>query len=151
MKFALVYTGRLPSSSNATVKHEIRQKLHPQIKELWKTHPALKNKSYWVGGAAPNGVSEADCNVLLTEIGNHKFATLVHPYLKLYAELDILVLRPESPGAIISHSGDIDNQLKTLFDALRRPAAASEVPSTWKPEDGQDPLFSLLDDDKLVT
>lgn len=51
--------------------------------------------------------------------------------LQLYAELDILVLRPEAPGAVIVHSGDVDNQLKTLFDALRRPAEASEAPVSW--------------------
>jgi hypothetical protein len=92
-----------------------------------------------------------DVGILLTEIAGTDFSSLVHPQLKLYAELDILVLRPEAPGAVISHSGDIDNQLKTLFDALRRPAESSELPSSWSPDEDEKPLHCLLDDDKLIT
>jgi hypothetical protein len=89
--------------------------------------------------------------MLLTAVRGNDFATLIHPSLRLYAELDILVLRPEAPGAIISHAGDIDNQLKTLFDALRRPVDDNEVPRSWSPAIDEQPLFCLLDDDKLIT
>jgi hypothetical protein len=135
MRFTLTYQGCLPSSSDAKQKHRIRTELHPQLKELWRTHPALAD------GQAKS----------LKEIGGHDFAALVHPWQFLYAELDILVLRPEAPGAVISHSGDIDNQLKTLFDALRRPVDSSEFPRTWSPNIDEQPLHCLLDDDKLIT
>ncbi|MFI5588137.1 hypothetical protein ACIA5G_24000 [Amycolatopsis sp. NPDC051758] len=147
MRFTLTYTGRLPSSSDKKVKHEIRLKLHPQLQELWRTHPALAVKQQWVDRNA----SESDAGVFLTEVADTDFATLVHPHHKLYAELDILVLRPEAPGAIVSHFGDIDNQLKTLFDALRRPTDSSEVPTSWSASADEQPLHCLLDDDKLIT
>lgn len=122
--------------------------LHPQLKELWRTHPALAESEKWITRSDSSGDDES---VLVKEIAGSDFASLVHPYLKLYAELDILVLRPEAPGAVISHSGDIDNQLKTLFDALRRPADSNEVPSGWSPDEDQKPVHCLLDDDKLIT
>lgn len=150
MRFTLTYSGRLPSSSNATIKHGIRTKLHPQLKELWNTHPALSTGDTWIARPAADGETE-DYGNLLTKIDGNDFASLVHPWLHLYAELDILVLRPEAPGAVISHSSDIDNQLKTLFDPLRRPTGKSEVPSSWSPAEDEKPLHCLLDDDKLIT
>ena len=70
--------------------------------------------------------------------------------LKLVAELDILLLRPEDPGSIVQRA-DIDNRLKTLFDALRYPSIPQEIPARWSPADGEAPLFCLLDDDRLIT
>lgn len=150
MRFTLVYSGRLPSRSDATAKHEIRKKIHPQLKELWRTHPALASHRQWISRQQLNQTAD-DLGILLTDILGKDFGTLVHPQLKLYAELDILVLRSEAPGAVISHSGDIDNQLKTLFDALRRPVAPSELPTSWSPDEDERPLHCLLDDDKLIT
>ena len=57
-----------------------------------------------------------------------KFAPLVNKKLELVSELDILFLRPEEPGQIVS-GGDIDNCLKTLFDALRCPSNKHEIPN----------------------
>ncbi|MGW2444471.1 hypothetical protein [Streptomyces sp. NPDC001675] len=150
MHFTITYSGHLPSSSNATVKHRIRRALHPQLKELWRTHPALVHDRNLV--ARDNAEEEDSSNALfLTKIQGNDFATLVHPRYMLYAELDILMLRPEAPGAVISKAGDIDNQLKTLFDALRRPTDQSEIPPSWSPIDDEVPLYCLLEDDKLIT
>ncbi|WP_145926757.1 hypothetical protein [Amycolatopsis orientalis] len=149
MRFTLTYSGRLPASSKANVKHQIRQNFHPQLKELWRTHPALESRQNLLSLAT--GVDDKDAGALVAKVAGLQFAALVHPFLRLYAELDILVLRPETPGAIVSHSGDIDNQLKTLFDALRRPVDGSELPVNWKPTPDEQPLHCLLDDDKLIT
>ncbi len=53
MKFTLHYDGSLPSSGNKgqkEAKWDIRAKLHPQLKDLWASHPALRqvedNKHY---------------------------------------------------------------------------------------------------------
>jgi hypothetical protein len=149
MRFTLTYTGQLPSSSTAAVKHRIRRSIHPQLYELWQKHPALGGNEKFISRRTDDESDEH--GVMLTEIAGFDFAALVHPYMRLYAELDILVLRPEPPGAVISHSGDIDNQLKTLFDALRRPADEREVPRSWTPDTTENPLHCLLDDDKLIT
>jgi hypothetical protein len=45
VKFTLTYEGSLPSSGNKPkneAKWDIRKKLHPQLKDLWLSHPALR-------------------------------------------------------------------------------------------------------------
>jgi hypothetical protein len=69
----------------------------------------------------------------------------------LVAELSIRFLRPQAPGSLIRHGGDIDNRLKTLLDALRMPAKINELPPQAKPGEDEDPYFFLLEDDTLVT
>ena len=60
VKFTLTYEGSLPSSGNKSkpeVKWEIRKKLHPQLKDLWGSHPALRavedNRHFPKKGGAP--------------------------------------------------------------------------------------------------
>jgi len=59
MKFTLHYDGSLPSSGNKAkveAKWDIRGRLHPQLKDLWASHPALRqvedNKHYPKHGGA---------------------------------------------------------------------------------------------------
>ena len=148
VRFTLTYRGPLPSSGDRTKKHAIRVDFHPQLRELWRVHPALSHLQHLVGPA--DSTEEGGAQV--TEVSGKKYATLVHPYLSLQAELDVLVLRAGEPGSVISsHSGDLDNQLKTLFDALRRPSTPTEVPPSWTPSPEEEPFHCLLDDDKYVT
>jgi hypothetical protein len=78
-------------------------------------------------------------------------ASTVHSKLHLVAELEILFLRPEEPGHVVTQGGDIDDRLKTLLDALRMPKNPSEPPPGDAPTDGENPFFCLLEDDNLVT
>jgi hypothetical protein len=49
-------------------------------------------------------------------------------------------------------SGDLDNRLKILFDALRMPKPNSkELPPNAVPDDTEHPFFCLLEDDALIT
>jgi len=66
-------------------------------------------------------------------------------------ELDISLLRPEPLGSIITQSGDIDNRLKTLLDALKVPISPGALPASEKPGPEEDPFFCLLEDDSLIT
>lgn len=50
---------------------------------------------------------------------------------------------------MILQGGDIDNRIKTLFDALQIPDDCNEVDGA--PEEGEDPFFCLLQNDSLVT
>jgi len=47
--------------------------------------------------------------------------------------------------------GDLDNRLKTLFDALRRPTNTKEFGGYDRPDESENPFFCLLEDDALVT
>jgi hypothetical protein len=80
----------------------------------------------------------------------YRFVPLVTKNLQLLCGLEILFLRPDTPGAILK-SGDIDNRLKTLFDALRLPSDGAELGGYSSPGDDEDPLFCLLEDDCLIS
>lgn len=78
-----------------------------------------------------------------------EFVPLICEKHSLRAELDITFLSSSSPGGIIK-AGDIDNRLKTLFDALSIPANAQQMPAApGTCSDGR--VFCLLEDDCLIT
>lgn len=80
-----------------------------------------------------------------------RFAPLITERLTHVAKLNITLLTPEEPGRAITQGGDLDNRLKTLFDALRAPKTESELPSNEAPQSGEAPFFCLLEDDALIS
>jgi hypothetical protein len=82
--------------------------------------------------------------------GGFRFVPLVTRDLTLACGIDILFLRPDSPGGAVINSGDLDNRLKTLFDALRVPSPG-EMNSKLTPQEGESPFYCLLEDDRLIT
>jgi hypothetical protein len=86
----------------------------------------------------------------MEEVAGFEFAPLVSSRVDLISELEILLLRPAPPGAILRDGGDLDNRIKTLIDGLRLPTK-SELPPAWTPNPDQRPFFCLLQDDKLVS
>lgn len=117
MTFRLFYRGPLKSNGSKDNKHEIRLKFHPQLAKLWDQK---RMKPYRDMYLTKTMTDSNKINVMYT-VGDHDYACLITERLKVYAEIDILFLRPSEPGQIITSGGDIDNRLKTLFDALRRP------------------------------
>ena len=85
------------------------------------------------------------------KVGNTIFVPVVTQGLDLVAQLDILMLHPEEPGAIITKGGDLDNRLKTLFDALRNPKDLKELPDNYPQPPTEQLLYCLLEDDALIT
>src|SRR5262249_37298453 len=144
MPFRLTYRGPLKANAGPQEKHALRQHFHGQLKQLWTRNPLL---SYAESGYL--GCDGALLRRVIYPLGSANYACLITERLLLYCELDILFLRPSPPGAIIATGGDIDNRLKTLFDGLRRPLNAGEVPGGLGPQD--DPLHCLLADDALIT
>jgi Holliday junction resolvase RusA-like endonuclease len=138
--FTLIYEGPLATNSGPRQKHEIRRLLHPQLKELW-THPPL-SEVYWK--AHPGSAH-------LRTVAGHEFASIVHPEWHFNVRLRVLMLRPEPPGRVVTSGGDIDNRLKTLFDALACPRHDQDVPRSWVPEESERPLHCLLEDDGLIS
>ena len=59
-------------------------------------------------------------------------------------------VRPGELGSVLTKAGDIDNRLKSLFDALGVPDVG-QIPRGDTPRSGETPFFCLLDDDALVT
>jgi hypothetical protein len=121
--------------------------LHLQLRELWDHEPLSNHRDKWLD---PRPDGDIEIGRALCRTGTHTFVALVKNDLRLVAELDILMLRPKRPGGIVQ-GADIDNQLKTLFDALRYPEKIQEISAGWTPSAEEDPLFCLLEDDRLIT
>jgi hypothetical protein len=79
----------------------------------------------------------------------YSFLPLVTSRISLRCSLEILFLRPEESGMLFE-SGDLDNRVKTLVDALRMPKNLSECGGEG-PGEGEDPFYCLLEDDKLIS
>lgn len=143
MKFNLVYRGNLKSNGDPTHKHEIRQRFHKQLSNLWKDFP-LRDFHKFINLDPDNG------DALGLKRGGFKFVPLVSPRLESVASLDILLLRPEAAGNVITQAGDIDNRLKTLMDSLQIPKE-NQIPKNVLPQAGEEYFYCLLEDDNLVT
>ncbi len=176
MRFRLVYEGELKSSQKdptstqpdklAEHKQAIRKVFHRQLKHLWSTNKFLSNhkqqpsdrKAHQPIASTLDTLTwtDEDPIPMVDNIANqyrqngYKFVPLVREEISLLCSLDILFLRRDMPGSVIS-AGDLDNRIKTLIDALRCPQSANELRGNETPAQGEDPFFCLLEDDKLVT
>lgn len=147
MDFTLFYRGTLKSNGSPEHKQSIRRVFHSQLKHLWDLEPLIDSKKSFI---CPDDKNHQDIS-LLEQVGKFTFAPLISSRIALAASLNITLLRPEEPGTIILQSGDIDNRLKTLFDALSVPAHESQLPKSDTPKDDEDPLYCLLQDDRLIS
>ncbi len=142
MKFRLVYRGELRSNGSPTHKHAVRRVFHRQLLNLWKDYP-LNEVQQFINIDPDKG------DALGISRGGFKFVPLISPRLELVASLEVLLLRPESAGSVLTQAGDIDNRLKTLMDALQVPKD-NQIPKGIMPETDEAFLYCLLEDDNLV-
>lgn len=143
MEFTLHYRGDLKSNARPADKHRLREHFHTQLKQLWATAP-LRSFTRLLEA----GVGDLS---LIRRFHGYDFAPLVAECVSLVAELEIFLLWPSAPGAIITSGGDIDNRLKTLLDALKVPSEPTALPGNVSPTVDQQPFFCLFEDDSLIT
>ena len=152
MEFRLTYEGQLLAHRDdrrlverALHVHAIRKQFHRQLTTLWQTHPALK------------AVASRDWNKpSIFQILKHDgfdWIPIVSDGNGLICKLEVLMLRHGPPGDVMH---DIDNRLKTLFDALRKAKSPTELGSQSRagqqtPEAHETPFYVLLEDDRLIT
>jgi hypothetical protein len=144
MEFTLHYRGELKGNRGSKDKQALRRHFHAQLKTLWTQLP-LKELHKFIDETPGSHAS------IIKSKHGFKFVPLICEKLNLVAELKITMLRPEPPGAIITQSGDIDNRLKTLFDALKLPSEPNSIPKDDCPREGEHLFFCLLEDDNLIT
>jgi hypothetical protein len=157
MEFRLTYEGPLMGAGNnnprASHKHDIRRRFHAQLKRLWQVHPMLSHsKAFNWDQTKPPDQQESRVSELAREYtrNGYRFVPLVLPELRLLCGVEVLFLRPSAPGGVL-RSADLDNRLKTLFDALRMPQSPQELAGNQVPGEGEDPFFVLTSDDSLIT
>jgi hypothetical protein len=156
MEFRLTYEGVLlgASRSNTRAKHthEIRKVFHKQLLRFWQTHPYLKvafQAHPFSGRVNPEKKLFDYQAEQYARLGYH-FVPLVTEFLSLICRVDVLFLPPAMPGQLMA-SGDLDNRLKTIFDALRLPVSKEELGGYDVPDEGEKPFCCLLEDDKLIS
>jgi hypothetical protein len=164
MEFRLVYQGELLAEKSfddvrqSRLKHKqsIRRCFHKQLQELWNIDPRLKHiaAGFTETRDASTGITTRVTHLeeigKAHEIGRIKWVPLITDRWGIACSLNILFLRHEPKGGIIQ-SGDLDNRIKTLFDALRMPKEEKEIPADLVPENEPELFFCLLSDDKLIT
>lgn len=151
MHFRLTYAGRLLSTANDGIKkdrsshkHDIRRVFHKQLQRLWAEHPVLSR-----GHSTAPVIGSLTMKRDIHESG-FVWRPIATEKSGLICELDILMLRAGEPSKVIH---DIDNRLKTIFDALRKPSEQElgTKQGMLKPQDDENPFYVLMDDDKLIT
>jgi hypothetical protein len=167
MRFTLTYDGKLRADGRPKHKWEIRQHISPQLKELWKVSPALqylrKNKlvplvpgfiipvvhhTVDLTNDSERAAREGWLDVCGTiKVKGRSFLPLIRDSLALHCGLKILFLRKEEPGRLIQQGGDLDNRLKTLFDALSMPNEDQIIGDSA----GEEPIHCLMENDRLVS
>ncbi len=156
VEFKLLYEGPLPTRARAKEKHAIRAALSPQLAELWSAEPILVEAKHnglppgkIVGNRIDRGAHAWGVHSAVP-LGGFQLVPLVTRASGCSCLLDVLFLRPGSPGDLLQSGGDIDNRLKTLFDALRMPCNLPELGGA-RPATTDNELFCLVEDDALVT
>ena len=147
MEFTLYYQGPLyavtRSNTRKDHKQDLRRHFHKQLKELWQQEPLTALRDHLD--------PKSKVGTIIRSVGAFQFAPLVCRCLTLVAEVRITLLRPEPPGRVITQSGDLDNRLKTLLDALKMPDQPAALPHDAAPSEDEAPFFCLLEDDNLIT
>jgi hypothetical protein len=160
MKFTLTYDGSLASNGKPRAKQAIREQIHPQLVELWDSHPTLKalrqqrHVAPHIAGLPFEPTLDANGNQRFLDVDlcepvtkkQYQFLLLVRQRLALTCSLKIMFLRKEAPGRIYQ-GGDIDNRIKTLLDALAVPQHDEQVDRPTI----VGMTHCLLEDDSLIT
>jgi hypothetical protein len=163
VEFTLYYRGPLKATTKSNTrireKHDLRQKFHEQLKELWKQKPLSEYPEFLehdkriatgMGEDEHGQYGDYEDITLLRQVGEFQFVPTVSSDLNMVADLTITLLRPEEPGSIITEGGDIDNRLKTLLDSLKVPKVA-EIPTNESRSEDESRFFCLVEDDNLIT
>ena len=110
-------------------KHSIRRRFHLQLKQLWATNRFLRDHQVGDNGVVdPDAVygglmRSDDCKIMslseavarnYVEFG-YRFVPIVRERLSLLRSLDVLFLRRDYPGSVIS-AGDLDNPFFCLLE-----------------------------------
>lgn len=150
MRFTLHYRGPLKSNADARAKHRMRTEFHQQLSDLWSRAPLKRHQEWLSWDRYRERESEPHRICALKERGGLRYSSVVHEQGRMVADLDILILRPGGPGDVVKDGGDIDNRLKTLFDALTIPDE-NQARALPRPEDMTSVQHCVFEDDRLIT
>ena len=142
MEFVLTYEGRIPSrSKDKAAVWEMRKSFDRQLRKLWGKPPfdiLAEWEATGFAAGAPN---------FLIRRGAQSFVPLYGLKVGIGVSLDIKLLSGLPDRKPVISSGDLDNRIKRVIDALR--AAADEGELIGGLEDNAR-WHCLMDDDSSV-
>lgn len=144
IEFTLTYNGELRPNGERDHKHALRRVFHVQLQHLWKNPPRP------APGTMARVIPDVADSSFHIRVGTFSFLPIISESGFNVAEIDVTMLRSESAGSIITRSGDLDNRLKTLFDAMKVPTEP-ELPDGSAPLNDELPFWCVLEDDQLIT
>jgi hypothetical protein len=166
MKLTLRFRGELPSNGGPEEKHSIRLQLHLQLQAYWQKDSRLRDISKQVKSLQVPTLKSSRFEVIRPIQGQmnffwrhplcgYNFVPLVTGVRESHCHLSLRFYRKTEDEGILFHGGDIDNRLKTFFDALQVPHAIEQMPSsTRNAQDDQKEwpaMFCLVDNDRSIT
>ena len=131
----LVYQGPLKSNGKAEHKAALRKQFSLQLRPIYERDVLKDNVREHV---------EQNC---VKDVAGAKFTSLANKVFGLHARIDVTMLSVDNAGIFSAAQGDIDNRLKTLFDALSIPPE-SQVSSVKMAS--PDLTVCLVEDDRLI-
>jgi hypothetical protein len=167
VEFRLTYRGILLAETErsgavrrarADHKHQIRKDFHKQLKKWWAVSPYLSGPASTTspfprgrifGRPSPQHTIEG-LSKRFERIG-YNFVPLVTRDLEVFCSVEILFLRSGETGWVLTREGDLDNRLKTFFDALSMPRERPQLGQFTEPASDEKPFFCLLEDDSVLT
>lgn len=145
MELCLHYYGKLKSQDNSAGKHRIRQQLHAQVQSICKSEQFANMFDADIKGTRSSAEQQ-----MYVDFSGKRYWYLIAAHLATVVDLKITLLLPHDERRIVQNGGDIDNRIKTLFDALRTPSVASEIPTNDDFNYAENGMFCLLQDDRLI-
>jgi hypothetical protein len=154
MELTLYYRGELGSNKGPNQKQGLRRAFHKQLSVLWQQDPWQGERWRWDTEDKIYQVHKDSKNLenvdIKHTIGKFTFVPLISRKIFMVADINIQMLRSEPAGTVSAQSGDLDNRVKTLLDALRMPNTPQDLPKDDIPRDNETPFFCLLEDDALI-
>ncbi|PKK88533.1 MAG: hypothetical protein CVV64_18440 [Candidatus Wallbacteria bacterium HGW-Wallbacteria-1] len=138
MNFVITFRGIIKSNGDAAHKHSIRCDLQKQIRKLWQRE---------ISNHGDKSVRDFICQETSVKKNNGEYIPLMGRFFGVSCKLEILLLKPKEVNIFQSDSRDLDNQLKTLLDALAVPPDSQAMNL---PPNEANPFYVLLEDDKIV-
>jgi len=166
MKLTLRFRGDLPSNGGPEEKHAIRLQLHSQLEAFWQKDSRLEDISKNLKGLQVPTLKSSRFEVTRPIKGaqnffwrhplcGHNFVPLVTGVRESHCHLSLRFYRRTEDEGILFDGGDIDNRLKTFFDALQVPQSSEQIPPSSRNPKGDSnewpTIFCLVDNDRSIT
>ncbi|AZO45394.1 hypothetical protein EJ076_31985 [Mesorhizobium sp. M7D.F.Ca.US.005.01.1.1] len=142
MDIYLTYRGQIPSKkSSLDAIWAMRRSFHGQLVKLWGKEPFAILKKWEDSNFA------AEAPNFLRKVGDQLFVPFYSEAIGVGVKLEINLLTGFPQQQAVISSGDLDNRVKRIIDALRAPTQKGELIASLEPDTR---WYCVMDDDSSV-